>query len=705
MAAAWESAPLAPVPAAGAPAPAGGTPAWAAAPVVPARPRKPFDRAASDAQVKREREAQTVGPRRELVKDIGKSFGDTALAMGAQIFLTPAAGIAGAVAAPFVGMDSAANVVRKVQQLGYTPKSLAGKQTAAVIGNVADKLNRPGEIVAERTGSPALGAATTTVLQGALAAADPSVRGAFRSVGASAGRRVTGRPPPAAATPPPAAAATQTAQDYARTNGLDWDTLSDSVRARLTQIAAEGGDLTGLDARAVARQSQLESLPVPVPATRGQLAGDRVAIRNEGNVSATRAGQPIADIHVAANQALLDNLDALRGKVSGTGATAAKATTPEEAGAAVQGAARGKEASAKAEVKALYDKARATEPDAAASLQPVTELLVGNPEIQYLGWVQNWLNKAAKARAGADGEPVALTDATLAELHDLRSQASAIARTGGKEGYYAGQVVKALDSSMEAVPEGAAAWRAANAAHRRMKQEFSDQAVVSDLVTNASSTDRTTALSNTVRAVTSGAPEQIRQIKRTLLTGGDEASRTAGKQAWREVRAQVLQQIKDDATRGVGVVEGGAPNLTPSALNSALKRFGPQKLDEIFGPGTAKQLNQILEATKIVKTIPTTGGGSVGSSTVQNALAFLERQMIAGLGQVPVVGKILGGGAQAAADSYVSAKTIKQAQTTPLGEVVAEAAKKGGRRRFKQGTAETVKATVPLSQVAAEQRQ
>jgi hypothetical protein len=645
--------------------------------------RKPFDRKAFAEQEATAATARKVDNTRELGKDIFKSLGDTALSMGAQILLTPVAGIAGAVSAPFVGMDKAADIVHAVQGAGYQPKSDAGKQTAEVLGKVVEKANIPGEWVAEKTGSPALGAATTMIMQGAVAAADPAVRGAFRSVGGAAARTVAeaSRPGAPAAPrveptmPPPTPEAVQAAQNYARTNGLDWAGLSDGIRSRLTQIAATSGDFAGLDPKAIARQAQLEALPVPVPATRGQIAGDRVAIRNEGNVAATRAGQPIADIHVAANQALIDNLDVLKGKVSGVGATAAKATTPEEAGAAVQGAARGKQAQIKAQVRSLYDKARETEPNARASLAPVTDLLTSNPEIQHLGWVQSWLNKGAKARqnldratspARAEAEgPVAMTDASLSELHDLRNQASAIARTGGKEGYYAGQVVKAIDGSMESVPEGAAAWRAANDAYKGMQREFKDQGAVADLVSNASATDRTTALSNTVKSVTSGAPEQIRQIKRTLLTGGDETSRTAGRQAWREVRAPVIQQIKDDATRGVGVVEGGAPNLTPSALNSALKRFGPQKLDEIFGPGTARQLDRLLEATKIVKTVPSTGGGSVGSSTVQNALAFLEKGLIAGAGKVPVVGKIIGGAAQAASDSFVSAKTIKQAQTTP----------------------------------------
>ena len=89
-------------------------------------------------------------------------------------------------------------------------------------------------------------------------------------------------------------------------------------------------------------------------------------------------------------------------------------------------------AQAEAGYKALYKTARETEPDAQAGLAPVTDLLTTNPEIQHLGWVQSWLNKGARVRAPAGGEPVAMTHASLSELADLRSQATAIARTGGK---------------------------------------------------------------------------------------------------------------------------------------------------------------------------------------------------------------------------------------------------------------------------------
>jgi hypothetical protein len=64
---------------------------------------------------------------------------------------------------------------------------------------------------------------------------------------------------------------------------------------------------------------------------------------------------------------------ALKGKVSGTGKTAATATTPEQTGASVQGAARAKLDFAKATTKRLYDAADAS----AEGAMPVSGGTVG----------------------------------------------------------------------------------------------------------------------------------------------------------------------------------------------------------------------------------------------------------------------------------------------------------------------------------------
>ena len=411
---------------------------------------------------------------RQIGSDFLTGVGDTALSLGRGIVAAPVAGIAG-LARGAVNMGEqalglpqgtpAADVVNNVQStIAGQPLSDVGRGAQAIytrpLSAFAKGADRAGQFVTDVTGSPMAGTMVNTAIQGAPALIAPETRGAFASVGKGIAARVlpeaTGTAGAAAAAAPGVGSVppgTAEAAQYAQSAGLDWDSLGASVQKQLAQIAASGGDLSKLPPDAVARLARMQSLPVPVPATRGQILRDPVQLRKEGNASATEAGAPIADRYTESNQALVDNLDVLKGKVSGTGTTAAKGANASDVGRAVQDTALGaKEAASKANYNALFKAARETEPDATASLAPVTQLLTENPEIQHLGWVQSWLNKAAKVKAPEGGEPVPVTDATLAELNDLRSKATAIAGTGGKEGYYAGQVKQAIDQAMQDVP-------------------------------------------------------------------------------------------------------------------------------------------------------------------------------------------------------------------------------------------------------------
>jgi hypothetical protein len=570
---------------------------------------------------------------REFV-DSGKATGDIALTLGTNAIMQPLAGVAGLITAPFAGSDNAANVVNKVGGWAYQPKSEAGQQAMAVFSKpfewFAGKADQAGEAVSEFTGSPLLGTAVNTTIQGVPAFLAPEARGAFRSVTqpvVSGVRRTvapqaeaTAQAAQRAAQVQSAAEATAKAQQYAGSIGLDWARLSTEVKSQLSEIARTAGALEALDPAAVARAGQLASQRVPVPATRGRLTRNDAQLLREDLAKASPEGAPIKAIDNAADNALQANLDVLIGRVSGTGKTAAVARSAEEAGGAVQAAARLKEKVGKARYDNLYKIARETEPNAKAPVRPVTDLLIGNPEIQHLGWVQQWLNKAARAK-GAPGEPVAITDATLAELQDLRSTAGEIARTGGKEGLYAGKVVRAIDESMEAVPEGAKAWKAANDAFKAHKREFSDQGAVNDLVAQASRTDRAVALENTIKTITNGSLEDIRKIKRSLLTGGDEATRTAGRQALREIRRKVAERIKEEATKSATEKSDGTPNLSLAKLKQTIDGYGPDKLREIFGEGPTRELYSVLTAAKIAKYTP----GAVGSNTANKAVAMLSQ--------------------------------------------------------------------------------
>jgi hypothetical protein len=315
-----------------------------------------------------------------------------------------------------------------------------------------------------------------------------------------------------------------------------------------------------------------------------------------------------------------------------------------------------------------------------------------------------WLKDPANAR-NASFLKSALSDymdesgnISARNLERIRQEATATANgPPSATTHFAGQARKIIDQMAES--SGGELYAKARAARKAQGNEFEQQGAVSDLVSNASRTDRTTALENTTKTIISGSLEDVRNIKRTLLTGGDEATRTQGRQAWRDVRRQVIDDIKSAATKSATLNEDGSSPLSPAALKQVMDRYGNEKLDEIFGPGTTKQLNKILEVARETKP-PTTS--AIGSSTFANVMAFLEK----GLTKVPVGGDLVVGAAKLvgkAREIGAASRETAKATTTPLNEAVKQAAAKSKRERVIGKSEQLDPRLVPLSQVGAQQ--
>jgi hypothetical protein len=559
----------------------------------------------------------------------------------------PVADIAGLVA---TGVDmatgnqdtDAAGFQREVQdKFTYHPRTGLGKATTEAIGAVGDAtIGAAGRFSKSYYG----GAAKMLGLPEPIAesignAAEEATKQAPNILGAKVASEI---PKATASAAQGAAGAAARAESYVRNRvGVDWNSLPAAMRKTLTNIAKESGNLEKLDPKAIERQAALQGLRIPVETTRGKLTRNAADLRREAVASKTDAGEPIRQTDIRANRDIQANLEVLRGRKAGlqgglhdpteegapSSPSVRRATKPtEEVGGSVQGSLRIKAAASKRNYDALYKKARETEPDVRAPVKPLTALLEKNPEIQHLGWVQGWLGKAARAKqlAAKSPEPVPFEDATLAELHDLRSDANDIAATGGKEGHYAAKVRKAIDETMaEASPEGAKAWKAANDAFRKHQQEFKDQALIKKLTTNKAG-DRALALEKTAQTIAKGSLDQIRQVKKSLLTQeGPRSARFEGRKAWRDLQGETVNRILEDARNVVATDEAERQVLTAAALRKSINSVGRDRLNEILGKSTADELYRILRAAKITRTEP--AGRVTESGTVPNALVLAEK--------------------------------------------------------------------------------
>ena len=106
------------------------------------------------------------------------------------------------------------------------------------------------------------------------------------------------------------------------------------------------------------------------------------------------------------------------------------------------------------------------------------------------------------------------------------------------------------------------------------------------LVDDKSRTDRTTALENTVKSIANGSIEDVQNVKRTLLTGGDaeferelaETFVASGDQCLAEIMAALKVRDFDTVRKRVHSLKGASANIharelsqTASSLETAAR--------------------------------------------------------------------------------------------------------------------------------------
>jgi hypothetical protein len=537
-------------------------------------------------------------------------------------------GIKNAVAPDPTNM-SAADRVRQVQEgLTYQPRTELGKatvQTAALPFNkLAEGADAAGKATTDVTGSPLLGAAVNTGIQALPGVVAPELLGKVgRVVGRDATKGATG----ATSGATKATTAAERAEAYVRDRaGVDWNSLSSGLKETITKIAEDAKSLDRLDPAAVARKARLDA--AGLKGTRGQVTRDLAQITREENLVKSDAGAQIRETKAAQDQRLHELVDEVKQS------TGAKAGTREQVGKSVQDEGlRAKIRSSKKNYDTLYKTARETEPEAKVSSDPMYEFVRGNPEVlnpavQHLDWVRGWLKKAGIESEGVDAEGNAVTNRRpikLNELDDLRKKAVSIAKGGGDNAHYAGEVIKAIDKSFEQVPAAAKAWTAARDAFKQHKLEFEDTGINKRLGTDKSRIDRRTALEDTTDKVLASSAEDIGRLKKSL---GDDS------QAMKDLRGGVIAKLKEAATgkREIGN-EQGVTQFNSSFRNLFNELDKDGKIEQLFSPDQVKRLRDINQLVEDVRTTPS--GRVAGSDTVPRLVSMLDK-----VADIPIAGGI-----------------------------------------------------------------
>ena len=484
-------------------------------------------------------------------------------------------------AAGKVGLESTPigqAIAGSLEGFGYKPTSLAGQAVAAVSkipervgeyfgGKTAEKVTAMGG--APETAGVA-GAAVKTGLSGAMMML-PTPAGKAKIAKEAVGE------------------AANVARQYADRIGLDWGSLSSEFKSRLTSIAEKASDLEKLSPEAVKRQARAASFGVPI--TRGQAERGSAMLTEEELLRSTDAGSRLRELSARQDTALHDALRGVRQEV----APGSLIEASEDVGKPLQEAAARKLRVLQAQAGRNYRLAdEAGETLAPVEISPLNEWLKKPTNKANAGALQSLLETYAK-----DGKTV-----TIRELEDIRQDLNREVASGTKAGHYAGEAVNVIDGILDNA--GSSLYKTARQSWRLMKDEFTRQAAVRDLVsTKANVYDRKVALENTLDHVLRGSGEQLNDIKTTLLEGGTAKTREMGKKAWNDVRAGVIEKLREKAA-GKRQIPGEAGQLSFNSevldLFASLDQGG--KLETLFGAGPAKKLRSLMDTVRDVRTTP-----------------------------------------------------------------------------------------------------
>lgn len=547
---------------------------------------------------------QTPQPKPQAAPSLAQravGAGEALLATGTGLVggaLGMVGGTAGATAASILdgsfGTPEALRMIEEsaaagAQKLTYAPRTQQGQEQTAVVGDAMQQLIP----IAGLGGMTAqLGAAARPVAVAAADAARAAPSAVARGAEAvSAAVRRPGEPP--AASP--------------GTFG--------SVGAAGTDMAAQ-------------RLANAEQLPVPIRLTRGQATREQAQLRFETETAKDPAqGGRLRARSDEQNAALQQNFEALIDE------TGARATTPIEAGRAVDQALVSGAAKRKAEYRVKYQQAeKAGEMEAPVQLDSVVQHLVESAPDAATAPLLN----VARARAvqlgiavddGAGGltaQPVPLK--TVERFRQAINRATDYEATNVRQS----AIIKGLvDDATEGL--GGNLYKEARKARQRYAQLFEDNAIVRDLLaTRRGTSDRTVALENVFkRTILNGDRESVGKLRRTLhVAAGEE-----GAQAWKELQGATMRHLLDEATSNVATDQAGRTVFSAAKLDRAVKALDSNgRLDFVLTKRGAQTVRDLNDIAKVVMTAPP---GTVNTSNTASVL-------LAALAEVGVSGSMTG---------------------------------------------------------------
>lgn len=389
--------------------------------------------------------------------------------------------------------------------------------------------------------------------------------------------------------------------------------------------------------QATIRKALASDLPFTPELTKGQISRDPAQLKFEVETAKNaEMGAPLRQRYEDQNLVIQQNIDHFIESTDGL------ATNMREAGIAVDNALQKQMNADKNRVRVAYNKA-----DNSAEAQTPVDLTTpiengGNPTT-----VLDYLNSQpdlpttpilATAKKTAISLGIAEKDTngnlvsknpTIKQMEQWRSQINQNVNAEAPNIRQAAILKSMIDEHVG--PAEGALYKAARAERVRVAKRWENTAIMHDLTNKkANSSDRIVALEDVQkRIIHDGSLDDLRVAKRALLTSGEE-----GKQAWKDIQGQTLQEIKNAATAGVAPDARGNQMISPAALNKAIKRLDDSgKLDFIFGQQGAEKLRSLNEISKTIFTVP--ASAAINHSNTAATLSAAMDLVLSGMSGFP----------------------------------------------------------------------
>lgn len=388
---------------------------------------------------------------------------------------------------------------------------------------------------------------------------------------------------------------------------------------------------------ATVRQALAADLPVTPELTKGQISRDPAQLKFEVETAKDgEMGAPLRQRYEQQHQAVQQNFDAFIDQTgSQTGGNA------RDVGLMVDEALKKQMQSDKNRVRVAYNKADKSE-EASTPVdvtRPVSVLEDG--EISVIDYLNSQpelpttpIITAAKRTAVSLGIAQKANDGslvpgnpTIKQLEKWRSEINGNVNQEAPNIRQATILKGFIDAHVE--PYAGTLYKAARAERKRFGDKWEKHTIIKDLTSNKKGTDdRKVAYEKVVdRVIYSGSLDDLRQAKRTIMTAGPE-----GKQSWSEIQAAVLQNIKNEATKGVAPDAQGNQMISPAALNAQIRKLD-DKLDFIFGKEGAEKLRALNEVSKTIFTVP--ASAAINHSNTAATLSAAMDLVLSGMSGFP----------------------------------------------------------------------